>query len=76
MKQQRPFVCKHCGHVLNMPRAGMTLQEAKFWFKYATCPVCKGEVRVVEQVPPSVVATYTQPSLWAAGEEEQSNATR
>jgi hypothetical protein len=62
------FICKHCRQELTMPRAGMTLQEARSWFKYATCPACKRELRVREKVPQPVVPVYAQSSLWA-GEE-------
>lgn len=70
MKQQYPFICKHCQHTLLMPRSGMTLKEARSWFKYMTCPACKREVRVMEKLPPPVVPTYTQPPLWEGGWED------
>lgn len=67
MQQQRLFICQHCQHALTMPRAGMSLREARSWFRYATCPACKRMLRVVERVPEPVVPVYTQPQLW--GEE-------
>ncbi len=63
--KQRIFICQHCDHALTMPRAGMSLREAKSWFRYATCPACKRALRVVEHVPAPVVPAYTQPHLWS-----------
>ncbi len=64
MKQQSLFICQHCNHELAMPRAGMSLREAKSWFKYARCPACKHALRVRVRVLAPVVPTYTQPQLW------------
>jgi hypothetical protein len=50
----------------------MTLQEVKSWFKYLPCPACKRELRVIEQVPESVVPVYAQLPLWTGGEEQRS----
>jgi uncharacterized protein with PIN domain len=72
--KQRVFLCKHCRHELKLPRAGMSLQEAKSWFRYSRCPVCKLELRVVERVPEPVIPAYTQSQLWA-GEGEEGYAT-
>ncbi len=63
--KQRIFICQHCAHALTMPRAGMSLREAKSWFRYATCPACKRLLRVVERVPAPVVPSYTQGHLWS-----------
>ena len=60
----RVFLCKHCGHVLTMPRPGMTWKEAKSWFKYMTCPACKQPLQVIEQVPEPVIPTHIQALLW------------
>jgi uncharacterized protein with PIN domain len=73
--KQRIFLCKHCQHELTLPRAGMSLQEVKSWFKYSRCPVCKREVRVVERLPKPVIAAYKQPPLWTAGGEDGSTAS-
>lgn len=62
--KQRLFICQQCGHTLTLPRAGMSLREAKSWFKYARCPVCKRALRVVERVPAPVMPAYIQPHLW------------
>ena len=64
MNKQRVFLCKHCQHELIPPRAGMRLQEVKSWFRYARCPACKQELRVIEQVPEPVVPAATQQPLW------------
>ncbi len=70
--KQHVFLCKHCQHELTSPRASMRLQEAKSWFRYARCPACKQELRVIERVPKPVIPTYIQSQLWAG---EESNAT-
>jgi hypothetical protein len=64
MNKQHVFLCKHCQHELTPPRAGMRLQEVKSWFRYARCPACKRELRVIEQVPEPVLPAYTQAPLW------------
>ena len=74
--KQRVFLCKHCQQELSMPRVGMSLQEAKSWFRYSRCPACKQELRVVERVPEPVIPAYTQVPLWTAERnEEQQHAT-
>ncbi len=74
--KQRVFLCKHCRHELKLPRAGMSLQETKSWFRYSRCPACTYELRVVEQVPEPVIPAFTQPPLWTAeSKEEQQHAT-
>ena len=74
--KQRVFLCKHCQHELTSPRAGMSLQEAKSWFRYSCCPVCKQELRVVERVPEPIIPAYIQSQLWAGeSNEEQQHAT-
>ncbi len=67
MKQQHLFICQHCDHELVMPRAGMSLREARSWFRYATCPACKRLLRVGERMLAPVVPVYIQQQLW--GEE-------
>jgi hypothetical protein len=69
--KQRVFLCKHCQHELTLPRAGMSLQEAKSWFRYLRCPACKRELRVVERVPEPIIPAYTQPQLWAGESNEE-----
>jgi len=74
--KQRVFLCKHCHYELTMPRAGMSLQEVKSWFRYSRFPACKQELRVVERVPEPVIPAYAQPPLWAEeSKEEQQHAT-
>jgi hypothetical protein len=63
MKHQK-CICQQCGHELTMPRAGMSLQEARSWFRYARCPVCKLQLHVAAQAPKPGVQAYTQPRLW------------
>src|SRR5215470_15270673 len=62
--KQHVFLCKHCQHELELPRAGMRLQEVKSWFRYSRCPACKRELWVIEQVPEPVVPAATQQPLW------------
>jgi hypothetical protein len=64
MNKQRVFLSKHCQHELTPPRAGMCLQEVKSWFRYARCPHCKQELRVVERVPEPAVPAAIQQPLW------------
>lgn len=70
MKPQR-FICQQCGHALTMPRAGMSVREAKSWFKYARCPACKRGLRVIEHVPEPVIPAYIQTHLWSEEPGEQ-----
>lgn len=70
------FLCKHCLHELTLPRAGMSLQEAKSWFRYSRCPACKYELRAIERVPEPPIPVYIQSPLWAGeSKEEQQYAT-
>jgi uncharacterized protein with PIN domain len=74
--KQHVFLCKRCQHELALPRVGMNLQEARSWFRYARCPACKQELRVVERVPEPVIPAYSQAPLWVAqSNEEQQHAT-
>ena len=63
--KQHVFLCKQCQQELELPRAGMRLQEVKSWFQYFRCPYCKHELRVIEQAPEPIVPSAIQQPLWA-----------
>jgi hypothetical protein len=71
--KQPIFICKHGHRELTMPRASMTLKEAKSWFKYTNRPGCKRALQVIQKAPTPVISVYTQAPLWKG---KENHATR